>query len=362
MKHLNSRQPLMDVALGLAPAEAIVENGLLVNVWTEEIYQADIAIAAGRIAVVGDVAYTKDDATRLIDAGGRYVTPGLIEGHLHQYHSYLGINAFVEAMLTHGVTATVDGFYAPGIVAGLDAMRFFRDAFKRVPMRLLLLVGTAAWLQNRDLGLTPTPQGITGEDMLEILSWDDCYGIEEPQPWAVFERWPEFMALIDDTLRRRKVFSGHAAQMAERQLQAQIAAGAAVDHESDSRADALMKARLGMGLLAREGSGCRDVAEVVRAYTEHGVDTQMFGFSSDVASAEKLRDEGTTDQAIRVAIAHGVPPIAAVRMGTLNTARFFHAEQDIGTRAGRKNKTTADNSQSEFSKNAHRADPSGVFL
>lgn len=328
---MSSRQKLIDVALGRLEAEVVVEGGRLVNVWSGEIHLADIAIRGGRIAAVGDVAYTKGDNTRVIDAGDRFVTPGLIEGHLHQYHSYLGITAFVEAMLSHGVTTTIDGFYGPGIVGGLCAVRFFKDAFAAMPMRVLFLVGTAAWLQNRDLGLTPTPQGIELDDMLDMLSWDDCYGLEEPQPFPVLEQWPEYVTLLGEALRLRKVVSGHASGLSERQIQAYIAAGAAMDHESDSREDALLKARLGMPLLAREGSGCRDVTEVVRARTEHGVDPQMFGFSSDVASAEKLRDEGTTDQAIRVAISRGVPPIEAVRMGTLNTARFFHAEQDVGS-------------------------------
>lgn len=326
-----SRQQLIDVALGDAPADVIVEGGRLVNVWTNEIHEADVAIRAGRVAAIGDVAYTKGDATRSIDAGGRFLTPGLLEGHLHQYHSYLGINAFAEAMLSHGVTCTADGFYGPGIIAGLDAVKFFKDAFEQLPMRLIFLVGTAAWLQNRDLGLTPTPQGIAFEDMLEMLSWEDCYGLEEPQPFPVLKQLPEYVTLLEECLRRRKVISGHASGLSHREIQAYVAAGAALDHESDSREDALFKARVGMGLLGREGSGCRDLSEVVRAYTEHGVDTQMFGFSSDVASAEKLRDEGTTDEAIRVAIHHGVPPVDAVRMGTLNTARFFHAEQDLGS-------------------------------
>lgn len=326
-----SRQELIDVALGDAPADVVVEGGRLVNVWTSEIHEADVAIRAGRVAAVGDVAYTKGEATRTIDAGGRFLTPGLLEGHLHQYHSYLGINAFVEAMLTHGVTCTADGFYGPGIVAGVDAVRFFKDAFDELPMRLIFLVGTAAWLQNRDLGLTPTPQGIALEDMLEMLAWDDCYGLEEPQPFPVLTQWPEYVTLLNECLRRRKVISGHASGLSHREIQAYVAAGAAVDHESDSREDALFKARVGMGLLAREGSGCRDLAQVVRARTEHGVDAQMFGFSSDVASAEKLRDEGTTDEAIRVAIRNGVPPVEAVRMGSLNIARFFHAEQDLGS-------------------------------
>ena len=326
-----SRQALIDVALGREPADVLVEHGRLVNVWTAEIYPADVAIKDGRIAAVGDVAYTRGETTRSVAADGRFLVPGLIEGHLHQYHSYLGVNAFTEAMLTHGITATADAFYGPGVVAGMEGIRFFKDAIGRMPMRLLFLVPTIAWLQNRDLGLTPTPKAITLEDMLEMLAWDDCYGLEEPQPFPVLDRWPEYVELLDAALRLRKTISGHASGLSERQIQAYTAAGALCDHESDSFEDALLKARLGMRLLAREGSGCRDVREVVRVVTEAGVDPHVLGFSSDVASAEKLRDEGTTDEAIRVAIARGVPPVQAIQMGTLNIAEIFHAEQDLGS-------------------------------
>ena len=116
-----------------------------------------MAIKGDRIAAVGDVAYAKGPETRVIDARGRFVTPGLVEGHLHQYHSYLGVTEYVQALLSHGVTATADGFYGPGIVAGVPAIRFFKEAFERMPIRLIFLVPTLAWLQNRELGLTPTP-------------------------------------------------------------------------------------------------------------------------------------------------------------------------------------------------------------
>jgi adenine deaminase len=234
-------------------------------------------------------------------------------------------------MLRHGVTATADGFYGPGVVAGMEGVRFFKDAFERIPMRLIFLVPTIAWLQNRDLGLTPTPKAITPADMLTMLEWDDCYGLEEPQPFPVLDHLPEYVELLDEALRLRKTISGHASGLTERQIQAYVAAGALCDHESDSFEDALRKVRLGMRLLAREGSGCRDVREVVRVVSEAGVDPHMLGFSSDVASAEKLRDEGTTDEAIRVAVSRGIPPIQAIQMGTLNIAKIFHLEQDLGS-------------------------------
>ncbi len=324
-----SRRQLIDVAMGKTHADVVVEGGRLVNVATAEIYDADVAIKGDRIAAVGDVAYTKGPETRVIDARGRYLTPGLVEGHLHQYHSYLGVTEYVQALLSHGVTATADGFYGPGIVAGVPAIRFFKEAFERMPIRLIFLVPTLSWLQNRELGLTPTP-GIDAADMHEILGWEGCYGLEEPPYLPVVEHYPEFLDLFDETLRQRKVITGHAAGISWRQLQAYAAVGVTTDHESVEVHDALAKARAGMTLLMRQGSGCFDVPEVVRTHTEFRIDPRRLGFCADLASPEKLMTEGTIDQSIRVAIAQGVAPVNAVQMATINTAEAFYAQRDFG--------------------------------
>ena len=150
-----ARRGLVEIAMGRKPADVVVRGGRLVNVATAEIHPADVAIGGDRIAAVGDVDYTIGEATTFIDADGRFITPGLVDGHLHMYHSYLGVPEFVEAMLRHGVTATADGFYGQGIVGGMDAIRWFKDAFERMPLRVLFLVPTLAYLQNRELGLSP---------------------------------------------------------------------------------------------------------------------------------------------------------------------------------------------------------------
>jgi adenine deaminase len=324
-----SRRELIDVAMGKAHADVVVEGGRLVNVATGEIYDADVAVKGDRIAAVGDVAYAKGPDTRVIDAGGRFVTPGLVEGHLHQYHSYLGVTEYVQALLSHGVTATADGFYGPGIVAGVPAIRFFKEAFERMPIRLIFLVPTLSWLQNRELGLTPTP-GIEAADLFEILGWEGCYGLEEPPYLPVVEHYAEFLDLFDETLRQRKVITGHAAGIDWRQLQAYAAVGVTTDHESVEVHDALAKARAGMTLLMRQGSGCFDVPEVVRTHTEFRIDPRRLAFCADLASPEKLISEGTIDHAIRVAIAQGVAPVNAVQMATINTAEAFYAQRDFG--------------------------------
>src|SRR5262245_17020114 len=315
--------------MGRTPADVVIEGGTLVNVATGELHPADVAIRGERIAAVGDVDYTVGPETQRIDASGLYVTPGLVEGHLHQYHSYLGVTEYVEALLTHGVTATADGFYGPGIVAGVPAVRFFQKAFDRMPIRLIFRVPTLAWLQNRELGLTPTP-GIEAADLIEILSWDGCYGLEEPPYLPVVEKYPEFLDLFDEALRQRKVITGHAAGITERQLQAYVAVGVTTDHEMVEVQDSLSKARKGMTLLMRQGSGCLDVPEVVRTHTEFGIDPRRLGFCADLASPEKLLDEGTIDESIRVAIAQGVRPVNAIQMATINNAEAFYAQRDFG--------------------------------
>jgi adenine deaminase len=323
------RRELIDVAMGKTPADAIIKGGKVINVATAEIYEADVAIKGDRIAAVGDVKYAQGPDTRLIDAGGRFVTPGLVEGHLHQYHSYLGVTEYTEALLSHGVTATADGFYGPGIVSGVRAVRFYKEAFERMPIRLMFVVPTLAWLQNRELGLTPAP-GIEARDLFDMLNWEGCYGLEEPPYLPIIEHYPEFLDLFDETLRQRKVITGHAAGITWRQLQAYAAVGATTDHESVEVNDAIAKARAGITLLMRQGSGAPDIPELVRSYTEYGIDTRALAFCADLASPEKLMYEGTIDHAIRVAIAQGVPPIRALQMGTINTAEVFYAQRDFG--------------------------------
>jgi adenine deaminase len=324
------RREIVKVALGKEAADTAIVGGRLVNVHTVEIYDAGVAIKGDRIAAVGDIAHTIGGETTVIDAAGAFITPGLVDGHLHMYHSYLGIAEFVEAMLRHGVTSTADGFYGQGIVGGPDAVRFFKDSFERMPIRLIFLVPTLAYLQNRELGLTPAA-GISREDMFEMLAWRDCHGLEEPPYLPISWEWEEFLDLFEATLDAGKVISGHASGITAPELQAYVGMGAATDHETVDSLDGLQKVRAGMKLFMREGSGCTNVAELARVRTEYGVDDSMLGFCADVASPEKLWKDGGVDQNIRVAIGQGVDPIEAVRMASLSAAQTFRVDHDLGS-------------------------------
>lgn len=326
---MSSRRALIDVALGNEPADLAITNGRVVNVLTREIYVAGVAIKGDRIAAVGDIDYAIGENTEVIDAENRYVTPGLIDPHLHMYHTYIGVNEFVEGMLLHGVTAYADGFYGQGIVGGRDAVRFFKEAFEATPLRLIFMVPTLAHLQNRELGLEPAP-GISVEDMNEMLDWEGCLGLEEPPFLPICEKWDDYLDLFDRCLEQRKTISGHGAGIYWRQMQAYVAAGASTDHETIAADEAVDKARAGLTPLMRNGSGAIDVPELVKAYVEHNVDPRSLAMCVDLASPEKLLYEGALDENIRVAVKHGVPPEVAIQMATINVAQLYFLQRDMG--------------------------------
>src|SRR3990172_9967172 len=140
-----NRDELVAVARGDAPADLAVKNGRLVNVNSGEIYPADVAIKGDRIAAVGDVGYTVGLQTEIIDAGGRYLCPGLMDGHIHLGGSQLSMTEFSQAVVPHGTTVISTDFYEIGVVAGRKAIRFALDELKATPIKVLLNIPPHAY-------------------------------------------------------------------------------------------------------------------------------------------------------------------------------------------------------------------------
>jgi len=325
------RRELVDVAMGRKPADTVIRGGKLVNVLTSEIYPADVAIKGDRIAAVGDVRRCKGPKTEVIDAKGAYLVPGLIEPHLHFYHSYLNATNYAKAVLIHGTTAVADGFYAPGIVSGAKAVRFMIEEFRRTPLKLIFSIPILAYLQNRELGLSPAPNSVTADDLMEMLDWPETLGLEEPPFLPIIEKDKVFIDLFEKAIEKRIAITGHASGIDIPSLNAYAAAGAITDHESTDVLDAVEKARVGLKLLMRQGSGAFDVRELSKALTEHRLSSRAFSFCADIAAPEKLLYEGDINECIRVAIQAGVDPVAAIQMGSINAAEVYNQQLEIGS-------------------------------
>ena len=308
----------------------IVTGGQVVSVHTSEIIRADVAIAGSRIAAVGKLsAASRGPRTHVIDATGLFVSPGLIDGHLHYHHTYLDPAEASKLLLRHGITGTVDGFYGEAIVGGAQAVHALKQAADKLKIRLLFLAPTTAYLQNRMFGLTPA-KAVSIEDLHEMLDWEGCYGLDETPFSSVIDKDEGMLGLFEAALAKGKVVTGHVRGADERQVQAFVAMGGSVDHESTSVQDVLSRARAGMKVLMRFGSGVPDLPNLIGAYTEAGISTRQLALCTDVLLPEAIF-EGGVDVAVRRTIEAGIKPVEAIAMGSLNVAEAFRADHDMGS-------------------------------
>jgi len=323
------RRDLIDVAMGSQPADLVIRGGKLVDVHTGEIYPADVAIKGDRIAAVGDVAYSIGPGTEVIDASGKYLTPGLIETHQHVAGSHLSMTEFARAVLPHGTTGIATDFYEIAVVRGVQGIRFCLDELRSTPLKVYFVIPMPAFYQNDPFGHTGS---LTFEDMKAMLDWPECYGLNEAFAPRVLAKDPQMLELIRLTREKGKTIVGHASEFSGPKLQAWLNyVGATNDHECVSAEEAVEKARLGIRILLREGSAASDVVRVARAITEYGADPRMFAFCTDEEDPLRLVRVGHLDHKIRLAISAGVNPIAAVQMATLNAAECYGVSHEVGS-------------------------------
>jgi adenine deaminase len=322
------RADLQEVARGERPADLVIRGGTLVNVHTGERYLADVAVHGDLIAAVGDVSAMIGPETELVDAAGMHLTPGLIDAHVHTYEMHLAVPHVAAAMLRHGVTTIATDFYGEAVVAGVPAIRASLDAARATPLNVLFTVPMPAWVQDRPFVHTGT---IGDADVAEMLDWDDCIGVDECVAPLVDAGDPVLLDLMERARARRKALCGHGSETSGPALMGWAAAGGHLDdHECIAPEEVVEKARLGIRIVLREGSGASDVRNCLPAITEHGLDPRRFSFCSDLLSPVDLVREGDIDRCVRYAIEAGVDPVEAIRMGSLNAAETLRVDDRIG--------------------------------
>lgn len=323
-----TRSELYAVATGARPADLVVTGGTLVNVHTAELYPADVAIAGDLIAAVGDVAAAIGRDTHRIDASGRYVTPGLIDAHIHTYESHLAVPHVATAMLRCGVTSIATDFYGEAVVGGVPAVRASLRAARTTPLNVLFTVPMPAYFQDDPFLNTGT---IDDDAAREMLDWDESVGVDECFAPFVATGHPTLLALMERARAQGKALCGHGSETRGREAMGWAAAGGNLDdHECISAEEVVEKARLGIRIVLREGSAASDVRTCLAAITEHGLDPRRFCFCSDLLSPVDLVTDGDIDRCVRYAIEAGIDPVEAIRMGSLNAAETLRVDDRLG--------------------------------
>ena len=301
----------MRVARGERPAELLFQNAQLVNVMSGEIYPADVAVDDGRVVGIGDY-----EARETIDLGGAYLAPSLIDGHFHVESTMVTLPEFVRAVVPHGTGAMVIDPHEYANVLGLDGIRYVLESSRNLPIDFFIMLPSCVPATH----LETAGARFTADDLALLIADDRIAGIAELMNYpGVFLGMESELAKIK--AGKGKVIDGHAPGLRGKNLNAYALAGIRSDHESTELEEAREKLRLGLHLLVREGSTERNLEHIIGLVTPQN--SANCSFATDDKLPGDLVTEGHIDHSIRKAIAHGVPPIIAIQMGTINPARHY---------------------------------------
>jgi adenine deaminase len=323
---------LIDVAMGRVPAETVIRDGRWVNVHSGEIVAGtDVAIAGGRFAAIGpDLGYAIGPDTKVIDAAGRYLVPGLCDAHMHVESGMLTVTEFCRAVIPHGTTTMFADPHEIANVLGLRGVRLMHDEAAAMPVNVYIqmpsCVPSAPGLETPGATIGPA-------DVEEAMAWPNIIGLGEMMNFpGVAAKDDKMLAEIAATQRAGKTVGGHyAAPDLGRPFAAYVAGGPADDHEGTRPEDAIARVRLGMRAMLRLGSAWFDVAAGVRAINEAGIDTRFLSLCTDDSHSGTLVNDGHMDRVVRHAIACGLKPMSAIQMATINTATHFGLERELGS-------------------------------
>lgn len=319
---------LLDVAYARDFADTVIKNGRLVNVLTGEIYPADIAIADGRIAAVGDVSAQCGPNTEIIDAKNRYLTPGLIDGHLHIECSKLSVTMLSELLSRYGTTSAISGLDQILVAAGVEGVKEFLQETEQGSMHVWWGAPTRApyTIPESNVGYT-----FRSKDHEKAQKMPECVGLWETVQEMVEDGDEEVLAALDLAQENRLPVFGCAPLIDARRTAGFAAAGVALCHESYSPEEELEKMRNGINILIRESTAAPMLRENIKLITEMGAPSDRVGFCTDDITATDVLSRGHLDYVVRLAIECGVTPMQAIQMGTINTARMFRLDHQIGS-------------------------------
>ncbi len=322
---------LVDTAMGRQPADLVIRGGTLVNVHTSEILDdVDVAIRAGRVALVGRGEHTIGEETEVVDATGYHLLPGLIEGHVHIESSMITLTQFARAVIPRGTTAVFIDNHELANVLGVDGIRLMMEESQGLPLKTYLAMPSCVPALP---GMEDAGAAIGPADIEKAMDWDQVAGLGEMMNIPGVLSGDEMVhAILRATLKAGKVITGHySVPETERGLQGFIASGISSCHESTRKEDALAKLRLGMHVMLREGSAWHDLKETIRAITETGVDSRHAMMITDDTHPDTLVNVGHMNHVVRRAIEEGLDPVQAVQMSTMNVAEYFHLGHDLGS-------------------------------
>jgi len=303
---------LISVARGEIPADLLLKNARIINTFIGEIEQADVAIYGDRIAGVGD--YGK--AREIIDLQGKFLAPGLINGHTHIESSMLHPARYAQAVVPRGTLTVVTDLHEIANVCGFEGIKFVTDLARKLPLDMLFMAPSCVPATH----LETSGAQISSKEVKKILAHPNIIGLGEMM------NFPGVVSGDDEVLKKisaakGKVIDGHAPGLGGKELNAYLSAGILSDHESTTLEEGKEKLRRGMYLMIREGSSEKNLDALLPLVTDNTY--KRCFFVVDDRNCSDLLWEGDIDAVVRKAISRGLEPVRAIQMATINAAEYF---------------------------------------
>jgi adenine deaminase len=315
---------LMKVALGKAEADLAIVNGDMVNVYTGEVLRGDTVLIKGdRIAYVGqNAAGAIGPSTEVIDAAGKTLIPGLIDGHTHIWQ--FSVNELLKYCMKGGTTTFVTETVEIAFVLGYTGIVQTLRAYQNQPIKIL---ATAPPM----VAISPVARQhpITLKELGKLLKRKDIIGLGEAYWGGVVDGDERVLSFMAEAARAGKTLDGHSAGASGNKLQAYIATGITSCHEPISAEEVMERLRLGMFVLVREGNIRKELDAVARIKDE-AIDFRRMALATDGFSASQLINDGYMECLLQKAINLGFDPITAIQMVTINPAQRFALDDVIG--------------------------------
>lgn len=314
---------VMKVALGQKKADIAIVNASLLNVYTGELLDRTAICTKGEwIAYVGDnPAALIGKKTRVIDARGKTVIPGLIDGHTHLCWQYQ-VSEFLKYALKGGTTTIITETLEAYPVAGYKGVVDFLESLRNQPIKIY---ATAPVM----VSISPNVRGIPKKELRQLLRRNDIIGLGETYWQAVLQESDRVLCLFKETGLSNKTVEGHSAGARGKKLMAYVVSGVSSCHEPITPEEVLERLRLGLHVMIREGSIRRDLSKISKI-KESGVSLRRLSLVTDGISPQDLMEKGYMEYVVQKAIDCGFEPVAAIRMATLNIAEHFSLDGLVG--------------------------------
>lgn len=298
-------------AKGDKKSQLILKNANIINVFTAEIINGDIAIDSGKIVGIG-----KYQGEVEIDLEGKYVSPGFIDSHVHIESSMSTPTEFAKAIVPRGVTTIISDPHEIANIKGLEGIRYMIEDSEKTPLDVYVMLPSCV----PSTSFENTGAILEAEDLKELIENKFVLGLGEMMNYPGLISLDE--KILDKlVLGKDMIIDGHGPMIKDKELNAYVAAGVKTEHEASTVEEVIDRLRLGMYILVREGSAARDLRNIISAVNKDNL--RRFLFCTDDKHPEDLIKEGSIDFNIKLAIKAGVEPIDAIRMATINSAECY---------------------------------------